>query len=680
MLDDAELFTELCDKHGLLPEPDIIEAVKLSCSTGELRLSHTSIIAGLCEVIAQVLSSSSTIKLVDLSDCMLLAKGLSCIFKALRQGSSVTCLYLKGNNISGPLVEQLGQVLSSNNTLKVMHIEWNNLGSQVDSFAKFCVGLSKNHHIEELDLRYNQISTLCADHFSTALRQNKSLKKLDLAWNSLGMSGGQKILQGVQHNRFLVSLNLKGNCVPSEIHSAIKDRIAENQKRQLLCETPVFQIPAIPNSTSTEEDDRGTQVKLRSRKKKKKRERSKTPMEDLRDSPLGDSGNEGVPKKPSKDSEHEVRPEIAEKIQALDRIIQERAASMDLLQTELVSKEDELKSIHSENEKLKTEIQKLKEEKEVALEEKVKELEDVKRAHAKAEGSWNESYKELEEAQRNTARLRQEAEAKNRNYEKELRKVSSEVQMLKEKYASTVQSHEDVLSDFKVETHRLKRDVQERENKYRIETNALKESLKETTEALEKCQEQLQKLRNELRESVEVQGRLKMKADEAERFASRTLRIEEALNRSKEEKEKLEEKLQESRRSVAQLQKQMIKVQEESLEPQKRYEALKLELLIERERSAALKIELQDERARMKEQTEQLQKMLGQINGLYAQLSEVQACHAEVLRVKDAEIEKLKGVVGQKTRELDDYKSEQVHRAHQFQAAVSKYFGTFGTN
>lgn len=117
---------------------------------------------------------------------MLLSKGLSCILKSLHEGSSVTSIHLKGNNINGPLVEQLGNMLLHNNTLKVLHIEWNNLGSDIDSFTKFCEGLSKNHFIEELDLRYNQISSQCSDPLSKALKMNTNLRNVDLSWNSLG--------------------------------------------------------------------------------------------------------------------------------------------------------------------------------------------------------------------------------------------------------------------------------------------------------------------------------------------------------------------------------------------------------------------------------------------------------------------------------------------------------------
>ena len=469
----------------------------------------------------------------------------------------------------------------------------------------------------------------------------------------LGTSGGQKILQGIKHNRTLISLNLQGNCVRNEIYSAIKEQIMENQKRRVLSETPLILKENIhPILITSEEDDQMNHVKSRLQKKKKKRE--------MRDSPLGDSGNEDADldarRLMLKKTNSESCTEFTEKIEALNQILKERLATIDHLHTEVEAKNMELKHITTENEELKTEIRKMQEEYNNTLEEKNKELENLKKTMSKTENNWKESYKELEEAYQNNLKVKQEFESKNRAYEKELRKASIEVQSMKEKFSSTIQNYEDTISECKMEVHRMKREMQEKENRCKVETNTLKESLKESTGALEKCQEQLQKIRNELRESLESQAKLKIKADEAERFASRTAKIEEALHKSKEEREKLEEKLHESRKSVASLQKQVIRVQDEAMEPQKRYEALKLELQIEREKSISLKAEMHDERKRMKEQNEQIQKLLSQINGLYAQLSEAQSNHAEALRIKESEIEKLKNVISQKTRELDDYK------------------------
>lgn len=84
---------------------------------------------------------------------MLLSKGLASILDALCEGTTVTTLHLKGNNVNGSVVAQLGKVFACNNTLKRLHIEWNSIGSDADSFIAFCDGLARNHNVEQLDLR-----------------------------------------------------------------------------------------------------------------------------------------------------------------------------------------------------------------------------------------------------------------------------------------------------------------------------------------------------------------------------------------------------------------------------------------------------------------------------------------------------------------------------------------------
>ncbi|XP_058796378.1 leucine-rich repeat-containing protein 45-like [Phymastichus coffea] len=665
LVDDAELFTQLCHKHGILVESDVVNAVKLSCTTGILRLTHTSVLANLCDVLAQVLSSSSSIKVLDLSDCMLLPKGLTRIFKALCGPSSVSSLYLRGNNIGGDLAEELGETLAKNNSVRVLHVEWNNLGSREDSFGKFCDGLARNHCVEELDLRYNQVSTLCADALADALRKNRSLRKLNLEWNSLGTTGGQKLLQALGHNTRLTSLSLKGSCVPSDICSAINDKVSENLEKQVLFQSPLARdqrlrspIAARGGSVLHSPSHSSEEGAATSRSQKKKR--------GDRPAPAAPSGNE--------DSNG-----LDDKLEGLNKILKERSDSIDRLKAELEGKSTELEAKSAENQELKAEIRKLQEEHEKVSQEKLKEVDSLKRIHAKAEAAWKESYRELEETLQTTFAAKTDLESKTRILEKDLRKCSLELQSTKDKFTSTIRSYEDSMSDCKLEAYRAKREFQEREAHCKIEGDALKKSLKETSEALEKCQQQLQKLRDELRESLEVQAKLKIRTDEAERVASRTARIEESLRKCREDRDAVEAKLLEARSTVATLQKQIIRLQEESIEPQKRYDSVKLELQLEREKSSNLTVELQAERARMREQTEQMQKMLGQVNALYAQLSEEQRSHAEKLREKDKQIDKTKDAVALKARELSEFKAEQIRKAQQFQAAVNKYLGSFGT-
>ncbi|KAJ8665021.1 hypothetical protein QAD02_006683 [Eretmocerus hayati] len=689
MLDDNELFLQLCQKRGILADTEIAEAIKMSCSTGELRLSHSSIIASLCEIIAQVLASSSTIKVVDFGDCMLLPKGLTSILKALCEGSSVISLCLRGNNISGKLVEVLGEVLEVNSTLKILSVEWNNLGSQVDSFSKFCHGLAKSSQLEELDLRYNQISTVCADSLSDALKNNKSLKKLDLAWNSLGLSGGQKILSGVKFNRVLTVMNLKGNCVPNDIHSSIMDQIKRNQKRHSLCQSHTLKANLRSVLETNERSDflLGSGIHRRnygSMNRKQGKMKMKSSVREMRGSPLGDSGNEHndlatIDRREASPSHVEIHCEnenidesLNEKIETLKRVLQERATTLQSLESSLEVKNAELALIKTENEDLKEEIENLKKINQTTLEDKRKEVEVLEKVKAQVERDWKESYKELEEENQNILRQKQEFEGKYRANEKEMRKGALEIQALKEKLLSVSRQYEDTISEYRIEVHGAKRELQEKDNRHKIEVSALKRTLKETTEALEECQDHLLKLRNELKESQENQAKLKIKVGESEMVTSKMVKISEALEKCKLEKEKLERELQESKKTV-------YKLQEDLIEPQKRFKTLKLELQIEREKNLRLKQEVQDERARVKEQNEQMQKMVSQINGLYTQMNEIQSNHAEILKTKDNEIEKLKRLCAEKTLELDEFRSDQIQRAHQFQAAISRYLGSYET-
>lgn len=89
--------------------------------------------------------------------------------------------------------------------------------------------------------------------------------------------------------------------------------------------------------------------------------------------------------------------------------------------------------------------------------------------------------------------------------------------MHKDKLVSATRAYEDLLSKHKTEMHRLRRESKEHDNKHRIELNILKNTLRETTQALEDCQTELQKIRGESRDLNENQTVLKAKLDDAER-------------------------------------------------------------------------------------------------------------------------------------------------------------------
>lgn len=186
--------------------------------------------------------------------------------------------------------------------------------------------------------------------------------------------------------------------------------------------------------------------------------------------------------------------------------------------------------------------------------------------------------------------------------------------------------------------------------------NILKKSLKDSTDALEQCQNQLQKIRNELRDSLESQSNLKAKLKELEHISLKSARIEDSLLKVKEEKELFEDKYNDAQRTIATLQRQNASLEAELVEPQRRYNLLHEEFDQEKKKAERFKDELIEERSRLREQSIQLQKMTLQITTLNTQINEIQTSHAEELREKEKERKQLKEIIAHKERDLNDLK------------------------
>lgn len=414
-----------------------------------------------------MLVSSSLIKHVDLSDCMLLPKGLNTILNALCDGSSVTNLNLKGNSISGPIAQQLGQVFLCNNTLKSLHLEWNSLGSDVESFTILCDGLSKNHNIEEIDLKYNQISPHCAEALLKVLKYNKSLKSLDLAWNTLGLDGGRTILNGMQENKTIISLNLRGNCLPDDLMESIEQCTFENKRRQAISKTNIeiaknYALKENVCPISLSDNNNKVINKTKTLKKRiRKRDREKILL------PVSEDNENGFISLSDSDSDYSrlktlVTTKAAEtnskstilvddknsncKIKELNQILHERTSAIDLLTNEIKSKQSELIDSKSQINKLEREIERLKNEKENLTLEKAKEIDELQKNHMEEKEILEKSKKDLEDSFAKTVALKKDIDSKVRRYEKDIHKSSVEILALKEKLLSSTRAYEDLIS------------------------------------------------------------------------------------------------------------------------------------------------------------------------------------------------------------------------------------------
>ncbi|KAL6439945.1 hypothetical protein ACFW04_002957 [Cataglyphis niger] len=708
MLQDYEFFVRLCEKRGIFSIPEILDAIKVSSITGELQLSCLSIIIPVCEIIAQTLVSSSKIKTLDISDCMLLPKGLDSILNAFCEGTAVTILKLKGNNVNGPSVAQLGRVLAYNNTLKQLHIEWNSIGSHIDSFAAFCDGLTRNHNIEQLDLRYNQISSHCAEHLCKMIHRNKVLKSIDLSWNILGLQGGRLLLKAICENKFITNLVLYGNCIPEDITLAIEKQLRENRHRYSITEIALsvdakfMQFPMgtmgkdfIMSTSSDLETAHSEQKQLMLHQKEKVKTEILQASADLEinerinpseinskiNTELEDNNNNSNIRVNISSRNHDNRTiETDAKIADLGKMLQERTVIIDLLNGELMIKIAEVNDMRAQLSLLQTEINQLQEEKEKFDLDKEKEIVELRKIHNEAKKNWQKSYENLKNDYNECSQYKKGTNSKIRQYEREIHKSVLKIGLQRDKLVSIMKAYEDLLSRNKIEMHCLRKASKKRDNKHRIELNILKNTLKEITQAFKICQTKLHKSIAESHDLYEKQGLLKIKLDDAEQKILRYAKLEKSYQKIKEEKNILEKKLADSQRIVSFLQRQVASFQSELIESQRRYNLLKNELDQEKRISKTLKQELFEERARLKDQNLQMGKMNQQITALNMRLNEAQIIHTELLCDRDREKKQLQDIISSKERNLSELRVEEVQRAGQLYAAFSKYLSSINPN
>lgn len=128
----------------------------------------------------------------------------------------VSDLELKGNNIGGPGLSILAQVLKNNFNLKSINLSWNNLGSSEGGLSNFLSALGENRALHKVDLSNNEIGPEVCDSLASALKSNQTLHTVDLSWNRVGNVGAKAILKGLQMNKNLQILNLTGNKVSED--------------------------------------------------------------------------------------------------------------------------------------------------------------------------------------------------------------------------------------------------------------------------------------------------------------------------------------------------------------------------------------------------------------------------------------------------------------------------------
>ncbi|CAL8407021.1 unnamed protein product, partial [Arctogadus glacialis] len=224
----ALAFIFLSSEDGL----DVFDLKKYSASDqGLLRLlpvvkaSKTSLLNGChlsercCEALASVLSSSSSLRELNLSSNHLHDPGVKLLSAGLRSPHcTLETLSLNGCHLSERCCEALASVLSSkSSSLKKLDLSTNDL--QDSGVKLLSAGLGSPHcTLESLSLKGCQLSERCCEALASVLSSDSSsLRELDLSTNDLKDSGVKLLSAGLgSPHCTLETLSLSGCLVTQE--------------------------------------------------------------------------------------------------------------------------------------------------------------------------------------------------------------------------------------------------------------------------------------------------------------------------------------------------------------------------------------------------------------------------------------------------------------------------------
>ncbi|KAM9772460.1 NACHT, LRR and PYD domains-containing protein 3-like isoform 5-T5 [Syngnathus typhle] len=170
---------------------------KPKCALQVLKLRWCNLSKKSCEALASVLSSSCSLRKLDLSHNDLGDDGLEALAAGLAKPKcALQVLKLRGCNLSKKSCEALASVLSSPCSLRELDLGLNDLGD--DGLEALAAGLAKPQcTLQGLGLSCCKLSKKSCEALASVLSSPGSLRELNLSWNDLCDDGLEALAAGL---------------------------------------------------------------------------------------------------------------------------------------------------------------------------------------------------------------------------------------------------------------------------------------------------------------------------------------------------------------------------------------------------------------------------------------------------------------------------------------------------
>ena len=211
----------------------LITSLTAHNSLEQLQLHETGIGVEDCQVLSILLSSSASLKELDISGNELTPEAVELIISGLHYNTILTKLDMNFSCFSLQNTISLASVLSTNHTLVYLNLRDCEIDS--DEACQLANALTTNDTLQTLHIEDNpRIEAIGATAFAKMLRTNSTLVCLDLCECNIDSEGACQLASALCTNDTLQKLSVSGNSIGVEGASAVAEMLQKNKSLKVL--------------------------------------------------------------------------------------------------------------------------------------------------------------------------------------------------------------------------------------------------------------------------------------------------------------------------------------------------------------------------------------------------------------------------------------------------------------
>ena len=153
-----------------------------------------------------------------------LSSSTEAVFKSLQQNNVLTELYLRFSSLRPSDMQSLWHMLTINNTLTLMDISDNDIGSDGCEYLADC----RNISLSKLIMDNCKLGVSGADKIGEMLYHNKSITSIGLGHNSICDDGVKKLVEYLKFNKVIKHLGIWDNKITSSGAKYLKELFCLN--------------------------------------------------------------------------------------------------------------------------------------------------------------------------------------------------------------------------------------------------------------------------------------------------------------------------------------------------------------------------------------------------------------------------------------------------------------------